>query len=461
MDKETLAKIIETGTFDTLVGEIENDWFDCKKEPYQIQNESAKRELAKDVSSFANVDGGYILIGIRTKQSAQHFGDEVESLHSFPQNLVNTTQYRDILRTWIYPEIEGLKIGWIETDTVKQTGLVVITIPSQKEAIKPFLISKTLDGKKQVEIVFGYAQRKGDTSKPNSVVDLQQALRSGINYGSLLKERFDGVEALIRSSGVSALGKNNDTENLKKNKVSRIEQRIATALEYEGLKDNRNVSIAAYPNEALELKTIFLSTPDSIRKKLENPPILRRGGWNLRTLDRAKILRGEMIRVGNGKRIMVDLYRDGTMIFAGQGDHQFLAWHDAEEQKINPIALVEILYEFFAFYRLVIEDFEKKPSEFTARFSLKNLHQGNVKTGLAPFEAGAFAQLFGHEKQDASDAEMTVQKRFMTEGYDPTVYAYEMAKEIYLWFGLEEDKVPYVKKDNGKKFIDIGTIGRV
>ena len=37
------------------------------------------------------------------------------------------------------------------------------------------------------------------------------------------------------------------------------------------------------------------------------------------------------------KRIMVDLYRDGTMIFAGQGDHQFLAWHDAEEQKINPM----------------------------------------------------------------------------------------------------------------------------
>ena len=122
-----------------------------------------------------------------------------------------------------------------------------------------------------------------------------------------------------------------------------------TTLEYEGLKDGRTVSIAAYPNEALELKTIFLSTPDSIRKKLENPPILRYGGWNLRTLDQAKILRGEMIRVGNGKRIIIDLYRDGTMVFAGQGDHQFLAWHDEAKQKINPVALVEILYEFLLF----------------------------------------------------------------------------------------------------------------
>ena len=133
MDRNALAKVLETKAFNTLIGEIENDWFDCKKEPYQIQNESAIRELAKDVSSFANVDGGYIFIGIRTKQSAQHFGDEVESLHPFSQNLVNTIQYRDLLNAWVYPNIEGLDISWKEVDSTNHTGLVVITIPSQKE----------------------------------------------------------------------------------------------------------------------------------------------------------------------------------------------------------------------------------------------------------------------------------------------------------------------------------------
>ena len=251
---------------------------------------------------------------------------------------------------------------------------------------------------------------------------------------------------------------NNDIVGQKKSKGDRTDQRVMTTLEYEGLKDGRTVSIAAYPNEALELKTIFLSTPDSIRKKLENPPILRYGGWNLRTLDQAKILRGEMIRVGNGKRIIIDLYRDGTMVFAGQGDHQFLAWHDEAKQKINPVALVEILYEFFTFYNLVLDDLEKRPTEFTARFNLGNLHQGGVKTGLAPYEAGTYAQLFDHDKKDAPDNAMTIQKRFSTEAYDSTVYAYEMAKEIYLWFGLEEDKIPYVKEGDGKKFIDVAKI---
>jgi hypothetical protein len=33
-------------------------------------------------------------------------------------------------------------------------------------------------------------------------------------------------------------------------------------------------------------------------------------------------------------------------------------------------------------------------------------------------------------------------------------------KEVYLYFGLEEDKVPYVKNDNGIKMIDIERIAQ-
>lgn len=105
MNKEQLQEIITTTNFDSLIGQIENDWFDCKGEPHQLQNEYGKRELAKDVSSFANYEGGFIFIGVKTKQGTEHFGDEVESLRPFAQNLVDITQYRDVIRSWIYPEI--------------------------------------------------------------------------------------------------------------------------------------------------------------------------------------------------------------------------------------------------------------------------------------------------------------------------------------------------------------------
>ena len=45
-----LEKIINEGIFDSLIGKIENDFFDCKREIYDLKNDSFKRELAKDVS---------------------------------------------------------------------------------------------------------------------------------------------------------------------------------------------------------------------------------------------------------------------------------------------------------------------------------------------------------------------------------------------------------------------------
>ena len=140
---EQLREMIFSSDFNRLVGEIENEWLECKGQPYQIERESEKRELAKDVSSFANAQGGYILIGVRTKPSATHFGDEVERIRSFHQSLLNTNQYHDVIKDWVYPEIEQITIEWVPTQRDSSKGVVVIHIPEQQESLKPFLITKT------------------------------------------------------------------------------------------------------------------------------------------------------------------------------------------------------------------------------------------------------------------------------------------------------------------------------
>lgn len=68
-----LQQIVDSSTFDTLIGEVENAEFECKAQPYAIETDSGKRELAKDASAFANASGGFIFIGIKTKPSATHF----------------------------------------------------------------------------------------------------------------------------------------------------------------------------------------------------------------------------------------------------------------------------------------------------------------------------------------------------------------------------------------------------
>jgi predicted HTH transcriptional regulator len=198
LSEDRLREIITSSDFDLLLGEIENEWFEFKGEPYHIQNDAGKRELAKDVSAFANAQGGYIFIGAERNRSVTRLGDEVESIRPFNQSLLNTNQYHDVIKDWVYPEMEKITVEWRATKTDSSKGVVVIHIPQQKESLKPFLITRTFDDKKRVETLFGYAERKRDTSQPLSVIDLQKALRSGFNYENTVRNRFDKLELLVQ-----------------------------------------------------------------------------------------------------------------------------------------------------------------------------------------------------------------------------------------------------------------------
>lgn len=457
LSREKFNEVVATTDFDQLIGEVENVWFDCKAQPYQVQHDAGKRELVKDVSSFLNIQGGIILIGIKTKTSTTHFGDEVEEIHPFVQGLVNTSQYENIIRAWIYPEAEGIKVEWVSTKDDATKGIVLITIPSQKESIKPFLIVKTLDGTKQVETIFGYVERKSDTSKPLAVIDLQRALRSGFNYENQLKEKLDGMETLLRQTT-----EQNHTDSGKKTNTEKIEARITKILEHGEMNKKRSIILSAYPNQPGELKTIFLTIDKSIRKHLENPPTLRHAGWSLETLDQARIMRGEMIRVANGDRKTIDLYRDGSLVFAGLADHKFLAWGNSpEKQKINAVAIVEIIYSFVNFYRLVLDDLKELPKKVSIRIDFRNMHLDGIKNYLVPYQLGRYAQMFEDDAKEAPDNNGILVKTFSVQDYDIGAIAFKILKEVYLWFGLEEDKIPYTKEETGVKMVNSESIKNI
>ena len=194
-----LEKIISNGDFNSLIGKIENDFFDCKGQIYDLKKDHSKRELAKDISSFANLNGGYILIGPKTKKSKTHFGDEVVEISLLSQGLVDPNQYKNVIKDWIYPdEIHGIKIYWKESKDNNSKGIIVIKIPPQKESLKPFLISKVLEEEKKVsETVFGYTERKGDRSDPKKIKDIYRIMRDGLLYGKNIENRFNNLESVI------------------------------------------------------------------------------------------------------------------------------------------------------------------------------------------------------------------------------------------------------------------------
>lgn len=450
-----LQKIIEEKNFDALLGQPEDENFECKGEPYNVSIEKGKRELAKDISSFANGNGGYVFIGLKTKKSLFHSVDKVDIIKPFSEALLNSSQYHDILRYWVYPEIENIDIRWIKANKNKDKGIVIITIPKQKETNKPFLITKTLDENKnkKVEIIFGYSIRKRDTTQSLSVHDLQKNISIGLHYKQNLENKLEDIKSLVEYiAGGNRSQIENDTMG------DFLEERQDDALAHENLRNERVMIFSAFLKEPNELKSLFSSDEKSIRKKLEKPPELRHGGWSLGTLDAAKIIRGEKIRVTNGSRKVIDLYKDGNLIFVGLANSRFFAHADQGSNRLNPVAIIEAMYCFLNFFKLVLEDLEKPAKEFTVRIDFRNFHLNGKKNFLNPYEIDSMAYLFNDEAKQAPDNNGYIEKTFLAENFDAAQVGYELIKKIYLWFGIEEDKIPYIKRDEGLKRIDISRI---
>jgi predicted phosphohydrolase len=441
-----LEKIINEGNFDYLIGKIENNFFDCKKEIYDLKNNLVKRELAKDISSFANLNGGYILIGPQTKKSKYHFGDEIEKIKLVKQNLVNIDQYFDVAKEWIYPEIERLKIKWKPSKNDKNKGILVIQIPSQKEILKPFLIKKLVEERKISEIIFGYVERKGDKGDPKKIQNIHQIMRDGLLYDQNIKNHFNYLESLImernqQTQKEKQVNKNKEIENT-------IKERIKTIIKANNINNQRAFILTVYiKNNVVELKSLFTDVEGSIKRKLENPPVnagkIRSGGWSLETLDRGKIIEGQLVRVMHGVKI-IDLYKDGTLVFTGLANEEFLAWASKDGLKINSLALIELVYNFISFYKEVIDDLSEQPSMISVKFGFINMWLNNKKSYLVPGPTGS---LFN--KYDAP------QNKYFSEPIDFNIkvfnkskIAYKVVEEIYLCFGipLNNRNIPYTKK---------------
>ncbi len=455
-----LEKILSEGDFGSLIGKIENDFFECKSQIYDLNKDYSKRELAKDISSFANLKGGYILIGPKTKERQTHFGDEVAEICLFNQDLIDPNQYKNVIKGWIYPdEIRGIKIYWKESEDDNNKGIIVIEIPPQEESLKPFLISKIIEEKKASETIFGYAERKGDRSDPKKIEGIYKIMRDGLFYDKKIEDRFNNLESVMQLF----LKKGREEEQKNKDK-DLINKRVNQTLQSYG-KYKRIITLIAYPKEkSAELKSLFTNEEGSIKRKLEDPPLnagkIRHAGWSLETLDRGKIIEGQFVRVQNGDRKTIDLYNDGTLIFTGLADESFLAHASQDGLSINSIGLIELVYNFISSYREVINDLTNKPSIISIEFRFFNMHLGGKKTYLIE---GPIDALFLGEKHEALQNDYSLKNPidFNVQDFEAEKVAetaYKVIEKIYLWFGISLDKIPYTKIENSVMSINIEQI---
>jgi hypothetical protein len=448
---ESVSRIMESGEFDQLIGGIEHSGVEFKAAPYQVEHEHQKQELAKDVSALANGDGGVILLGVKTERDPVHFGDEIIEVHPFPRELVNPEQYQAIMGTWIYPALQQVEVQWFPGAGQPDKGLVAILVPKQPSARYPFLVTKTIDDKgKLTQILFGYIERRRANAVPTSIGEVHVLMRDGLRFDSLA-EQLEDLRLLLEKQ---RLQQEQPAVPIEKVLSGRVER----ALTEVGLHDKPVFILSATPEQRVQIPSLFERKDAPIVRLLEKPPELRVSGFDLMAGSSARIVEGQFRRVMTPEYKLLELWRDGTLIFIGAGDDSVLGWGRTARRgqliRINPLVLVESTYLFAELTRGVYENAEPRPSAIAYGLELRNMTVNDTPCGLIPGPLGTFAQMYGTDIHPAPSASTKIVVHWDGPGIPPGRIALLLLAELYVWFGIEHDKIPYTKKVGNLPEID-------
>ena len=108
---ENIIEKLKSGEFQSLVGKHEKDDFECKSQPYDLTKTTQQHELAKDISAFANSDGGILVIGLKTKKESNTRLDVIDKIRLIDKKLIHINEMEQCIKNWIFPKIQGIKIS--------------------------------------------------------------------------------------------------------------------------------------------------------------------------------------------------------------------------------------------------------------------------------------------------------------------------------------------------------------
>jgi hypothetical protein len=136
----------------------EDTYLDYKGKDSLNNTSTNKKELVKDVSSFANAGGGKIIYGVKQKGKMPDSYEEIENIQS--------------IKEWIYqilnnikPRIEDVEVIPVKTGENPNCGLIMVIIP------KSYTVHQAQDNV--------YHKRSGDQSLPMEDYEVREGMFRG------------------------------------------------------------------------------------------------------------------------------------------------------------------------------------------------------------------------------------------------------------------------------------------
>jgi hypothetical protein len=431
---------------------------DCKAEPYHLLcSDADKQEVAKDVASFANANGGVILLGVGTQRSSTHFGDEVERIRTFAQDLIGPQQFYDVLRDWVYPVPQRLHIKWWPSSGDADSGIIAIEVPPQTSDSKPFLIKRVIDTGRRVEIVFGYVERRRDGTEHWSIEKIQNYLKDGSHYNDLVSQQYETI--LARLEKLEALSSGQRAEAVPSKPERLITERILEALLEVHLSgtDRPAFVLAAVPKQRVTIRGLFETKDTEVVKLIENPPELPKGnGFDINIGARSRIIKGELRRAIYEGHESLELWRDGTLILVARGDGDFLCWGSATRNSgrliINQLAMIDATFLFVQLSKQVYNHASGPVTEIDYRLGFYNAAREGKPVGLIPGRIDSVGWRHGQNLHIAPDVNhvFSIEAK---EGEPTGVITHRILALVYNWFGIETSQIPYVEKVGSEQAI--------
>ena len=449
-------RLLASRDYEAFVDAVETGHLEFKSEPYRLGQELQKQELAKDVSALANAGGGAILIGFKTTKDPAVLGDFVSAVRPIPENQFDAEQYHGVIREWVYPS-PAVTIEWLPVPPDK--GIVFIEVAAGDPAHVPHLVKRTVsvDGKRS-EVVFGYFERRQGSVPPSSVQQIHALLRSGMGMREI-RGQYDLIQETLqqfvetqnqvfeaRTAQANAERRNAEFDRDKKQ-----------ALAASGFESIPNLLLAAYPTEPVRMRGLFDPRESDLIQVLQDPPRLKGNGWDLTIDDPMLNLHGRMRRSMKPNWKLLQITRDGILLFLARGDDGFLSFSANQKPDgplfIVPFVLAHCVYVFSLFAQRVFMYATPAPSIVRYVLQLRNMENEKHPALLHPnhLEMNRHPALEYYRPMPYSSEGFEVTTTLDTP---PGQIAYELVAQVFEWFGFDRDRVRNVRITDGKAVID-------
>ncbi|HYU32215.1 MAG TPA: hypothetical protein VEW48_08625 [Thermoanaerobaculia bacterium] len=230
-----------------------------------------------------------------------------------------------------------------------------------------------------------------------------------------------------------------------------IEQRLETAINASQFTNDSTFALVAVPPQQLNLRQIFESRNAPLVQHLENPPTIRRSGFDLVAGQNSSLHEGRLRRVVTAEYKLLELHRDGVLVFLTSGDHLCRRGNNPQRQfpRINPVVLVETTYLFVLFLHSALDGHIETGAAVQLQLELRGFETGPKALRLYP---GALDSPYGPATAPAGTYRGSVEIRFQQT--TPERAAVLLIAELYSWFGLEEDRIPYTRESDEGLVVD-------